>query len=486
MNVTSHDSSKLKFISAPCGSGKTSELCKHITERLKDNNSSHKFIIAQNTQILATKTAENIEGSKLIISDLTNGRKSVLTLVIDFLNNPTSKVLIISDKTFFKISVDLLKGWEVWLDDVTNFHSYKSVNDSNPRIKQIIYNDFMQEHVVLDETKEKYLTATKKTIKGDLIYKISEELSVINENDIFIMNNDYFIEEDKVQLSILGWKDLTKYQGLPITFMGANFENSLIYKTKPTIFEKTSFANLQQRTIPLEKRIKVYYFSERIRLSKTWKTYNASKLQGVYDYLNKNLMDVNFYWTNNNNDKHKLSKGLKISPDARGLNDYSNYNTCVWLACMQPDDNEAKLCELLLNIGREDIHLAREYESLHQFVLRGVSRQFTSTEIQIVYVFDKFQAESLSDNIEHIPGVIDSSEVNAPGRPQGAKNVEKLPLLDDKKSKRFNRWKNANPLLEYQSFHDFLRSKTNDDLTDLDRKAMMARYEKLVLKRGNK
>lgn len=74
------------------------------------------------------------------------------------------------------------------------------------------------------------------------------------------MNNDYFTDADKIQLSILGWKDITKYLGLPITFMGANFENSLIYKARSEAFESIAINNLQQRTVPLEQRLEVFYF----------------------------------------------------------------------------------------------------------------------------------------------------------------------------------------------------------------------------------
>ena len=76
--------------------------------------------------------------------------------------------------------------------------------------------------------------------------------------------------------------------------------------------------------------------------------------------------------------------------------------TCVWLACMRPSETEAKQCELFFRIDGEAIHLAREYESLHQFVLRGISRNFDSTETQTVYVFDEWQASYLTDNIEYI------------------------------------------------------------------------------------
>ncbi|WP_312272691.1 hypothetical protein [Pseudescherichia sp.] len=297
------------------------------------------------------------------------------------------------------------------------------------------------------------------------------------------MNNDYFYEPDKVQLNILGWIDLNKYIGLPITFMGANFENSLIYKANLSLFEKADLEGLLTRTTPLNERLKVYYFSNKKKLSKGWKDNNYEKLNNVYDYLDAELKGQGFYWTNNEKDKHKLQQGTRISPDARGHNDYKDRHTCVWSACMRPDDTEAKLCELLLKITGEDIHQAREYESLHQFALRGISRQFDSTETQIVYVFDKWQAESLSTNIEHIPGVLENVTQGVPGRPPGAKNFNKLPELSDTKSRRFNRWKTANPGLEIALFLEFLNSNTNRDLSTDEKAAMLVRYDKAVQKK---
>ncbi|EPO8472483.1 TPA: DEAD/DEAH box helicase family protein [Yersinia enterocolitica] len=475
---------KFKHVSAECGSGKTTALCNMINNVLNTKGSTEKFIIVQNTQALAKQTAKKIDKCELIISDLNKRKKNVINTVLDFLKNPTERVLIISDKTFFKVPVEVLTGWQIWLDDVTNFHSFKNVNDDNQCIKDLIYHGLMVGHEIVDESTEKYLTAKKKAVRGDLLNKVAQELSVITENDIFIMNKDYFDDPEKVQLSILGWKELSKYIGLPITFMGANFENSLIYKAKPEIFTKVELTDLQQRKVSIHQRLKVYYFSENTKLSKTWKSNNSEKLQQVYEYLDTELSGQKFYWTNNNKDSHKLQNGTKISPDARGLNDYQDLNTCVWLACMRPDDTEAKLCELLLGITGEDIHQAREYENLHQFALRGISRQFDSTETQIVYVFDKWQAESLSTNIEHIPGVLENVEPGVPGRPKGAKNVSRLPALSGTKSKRFTRWKKDNPGLDLTSFQSFLQSDVNNDLSTDEKAAMLVRYDKAVQKKA--
>lgn len=473
---------KFKYVSAECGSGKTTSLCNMINKVLNTKGSTEKFIIVQNTQKLATDTSQKIHSSKLLISDLTPKGKNVINTVLDFLKTPVERVLIISDKTFFRIPVDMLEGWQIWLDDVTNFHSFKNINDDNQRIKDIIYHDLMQEHDIVDKEEKKYLTAKKKAVKGGLINKIAQELSVISENDIFIMNSDYFNDPEKVQLSILGWKELRKYIGLPVTFMGANFENSLIYKARPKIFEQINLDDLQQREVPLTERLKIYYFSESIKLSKTWKDRNPDQLQRVYDYLSEVLEGQEYYWTNNNTDKQKLYKDYRISPDARGHNDYKDRYTCVWLACMRPDDTEAKLCELLLKITGEDIHQAREYESLHQFALRGISRQFDNDATQIVYVFDKWQAESLSTNIEHIPGVLENVAPGVPGRPKGATNANRLPALSNTKSKRFSRWKEDNPGLELEAFKAFLANTVNADLSTDDTTAMWGRYQKAVQK----
>ncbi|WP_270424103.1 hypothetical protein [Citrobacter portucalensis] len=302
-----------KYVSAECGSGKTTSLCNTINNLLNIKGSTEKFIIVQNTQKLATDTAKKIPPCKLLISDLMSNSKNVINAVLDFLKLPTERVLIISDKTFFRIPVELLQGWQIWLDDVTNFHSFKNVNDDNQRIKDMIYHDFMQEHEFVDEEKKQYLTAKKKPVKGSLIKKIAQELSVISENDIFIMNSDYFNDPEKVQLSILGWKVLSKYLGLPVTFMGANFENSLIYKANQGMFEEISLDNLRQRKVPLTERLKVYYFSENIKLSKTWKERNPDQLQRVYDYLSEVLDGQKYYWTNNNTDKQKLHEAYRIS-----------------------------------------------------------------------------------------------------------------------------------------------------------------------------
>jgi len=436
----------------------------------------------QNTQELIKQTAKQLNNYECIITDTVPKDGSVISSVIDFLSSGSNKTLIITDKTFFKISPGLLSGWNVYIDDVTNFHSFQNINEGNIEIKKVIRNTLICNVQSLDE-RNMYIAAERNPeVDGDVVRNISSQLSALKENDLFIMNNDYFTDAKKEQLNITAWKDLNKYKDVSITFLGANFENSLIYKGNKNLFENTHLSGLLTRKIELKDRLKVYYFSKKHKLSKTWKTNNPDIVQRIYDFLDARLDGQDFYWTKNKSDSQSLKNGTEISPDARGFNQYQHLMTCVWLACMRPSETEAKQCELFFEIDGDEIHVAREYESLHQFVLRGISRNFDSPDMQIVYVFDEWQAKSLTDNIEYIDLGIDDDEQGQRGRPQGSMNKEKRFTLDDTKAKRFRRWKASNPGLELEAFRAFLASATNADLSTQEKEAMWGKYENEVQK----
>lgn len=468
---------KFKYVSAECGSGKTTAICNII------NNSTEKYILVQNTQELIKQTAKQINNCEYIITDTVSKDESVISSVIEFLSSGSNKKLLITDKTFFKIPRELLSNWNVYIDDVTNFHSFQNINEGSPEIKNVIRNVLIHKVQLLDD-RNMYIAAERNPeVNGDIGKNILNQLSVLNDNDLFIMNNEYFTDAEKEQLNITAWKDLNKYKDVSITFLGANFENSLIYKGNKELFESSKLEGLLTRKTALKDRLRVYYFSKNHKLSKTWKTNNPDKVKRIYDFLDARLGGQDFYWTKNKSDSQSLKNGTEISPDARGFNQYQHLMTCVWLACMRPSETEAKQCELFFEINGEEIHVAREYESLHQFVLRGISRNFDSTETQTVYVFDEWQARSLTDNIEYIDLGIDDDEQGQRGRPQGSMNKENRFTLDGTKAKRFLRWKGRYPGLELEAFRAFLASPTNEDLSPEERDAMYEKYDKAVQKK---
>lgn len=467
---------KLKYISAPCGAGKTTAICGKI------NKSEKFFIVVQSTIALINQTKNEIRNSKAITSESTT---NVTDEVKSVLESKSHKVLLITDKVFFNLPLYLLKGWKIYLDDVVNFHTYKSVVEEDENLIAYIKSKLDSNCSYIGEDKKIVKANCNSKYTGQLGNSVEKEMSVFVGNDYIVYNRD-FVDKDHLQVYVAGFKSLEKYLDLDLdlTFISANFEQSLMYKCHKNIFKKARLNELKNRAkgFELANRIKVYYFSDR-RLSTCWKDDNPDKMQKIYNYLRQILKYKEYYWTQNNNDKWSLD-GTKIKPDSRGLNNYQECSICVFLASMKPSKQETSFLLNLFDISYNDMVIAREYETLHQFVLRGVSRDFDSSEEQIVYVFDKEQAQYLSDNIEKIDGVIDESTTKPQGRPKGSRNKEQSHTLSDAITKRFNRWF-AEGNTSLGDYNDFLNRAVNNDLSSQDKEALYKKYTKRISKKHN-
>lgn len=459
---------KLGYNSGSCGSGKTSAVFKIINEVLKIKQ--HNFIIVQGTKILinsSVQTLQTVYGiSATAIYSTGLPDDNVMDRVTDYIKAPTSDVLFITDKTFWRLNPSVLKNFTVYVDDVTTSLEFDKINDLSKYSKNSARFDIFNELVRFNDSDE-YVTATSKEQDGDIVDAVRKKFKVIEQNDKFFMNQSWFDDDSVEQLRILAYKDLTKYQGLDITFMANDFENTLIYLANKDIFEKVEL-ELRERKVPYQDRIIVKYFS-RSKLTTSYKNKNQDKLKAVYDYLNKELNGKKFYWTNNNKDGDQYSLvGDYISPNSRGLNEYQDYSACVWLACMHPDDAEIKSLEYVFGITREQVLQAREYEMLHQFVMRGCIRKYDSTDEQVIYVFDERQAKSLVASPEYIDiGIDDDVVVQKIGRPP------KVNSLDANRRKQVSRFLQTNPTLpEFMKWMDKINATTSE------RGELMKRFEK--------
>lgn len=455
--------SKLFYNTGPCGSGKTSELFKIIKV-----NPEMKFMIVQGTKVLieqSKKTLLSEHGitATAIYSNNEEG-DNVMDRITDFLQEPTSRVLIITDKAFWNLSTSLLSGYKIYLDDVVSFSTFKIINQLESRIKVLVrsrvFNELKDVSGSIDSKgTATYVTATKKEQEGDLYKSLQKEFSITEQNDKFFMNKSWFTQKDTKQLTILAYKDLTKYIGLDITFMANDFENTLIYHAYSQLFEKIEF-NLRTRIVPVQDRLVVKYFSKG-NLSATWKMNNPEKLKRVYDYLNTVLNGKPFYWTNNKKDGDQYTLlGDFISPDSRGRNDFQDKDTCVWLASMKPNPSEAACLEHAFDITGAQIVHARELETLHQFVMRGCIRKYDSSEIQTVYVFSEEQAKSLVSNPIYIDLGLDNDEPKKAGAPVKSVTIPKH--ITKRKSTFIRECKDAGIEVSLPVFKKWVAEKCND------------------------
>lgn len=448
---------KIFYNTDPCGSGKTLKMCMYVS---KSNN---KTIIVHNSIALIKQTVSFFDGCATAIYSSVEQDTSVMDRVVDFIRNQSNRILVISDKTFWRISISLLDGYEIFIDDVATVVDYMYKNEMDEYLKGFIKNKLFSERDEVPHNSN-YITAVKQEVSGDFQQSIRDDFSIADNNDFFTMNKEWFDDDNKGQLTVLGYKDLNKYAHLNITFMANDFKNTMVYLAFPDLFVEVDSKPLKQRTIPLEQRLSVKYFCKNKALSATWKNENPEKLKKIYDYLNVELNGTKYYWTKNKKDGgvYNLS-GTFITPDSRGLNQYQDYNTCVWLACMKPSPVEHKCLEDILNITYHQVVQARELEVLHQFTLRGVSRQYDSSEIQTVYVFDEEQALSLVSNPEYIDlGIDDEDEPKKVGAPT---KLVKIPQAISKRKYKFiQKCKKDGITIEIGMFRKWVHSL--DDCSD--------------------
>lgn len=478
--ITTHEF--LKFISGDCGSGKTTAVLKIISDEL-EKEADKLFMVVQATKILIDQTAQTMQtvygitGTAIYSNGLPDD--NVMNRVTDFIMNPTSKVLFITDKTFWNLSPSLLKKFVIFVDDVISASDFAMVNDISQYSKNSVKNDIFNELAVFDGNNE-YVTSTAKDTKGDIVDAVRKKFSITEQNDFFFMNKSWFNDSEVEQIRIFAYKDLSKYVGLDIIFMSNDFENSLIYLSNKELFKKIEW-DLRARNVPYQERLTVKYFSK-AKLTKTWKDNNQSKIKTVYNYLNSELNGNEFFWTNNKSDGDTLSLvGDYISPNSRGLNKYQNYNTCVWLACMQPNPGERKCYEYVFGISREQILQAREFETLHQFIMRGCIRKYDSSDIQTVYVFDEEQALSLVSNPVYVDLGLDDDEPKKLGAP--VKTVTIPTHITKRKCVFINKCKDEGIEVTHPMFKEWVAKKCEDTPIEVQ-ESLIAKFMKDHAKPG--
>lgn len=481
---------KFKFVTYGCGAGKTTALIQAVNSSKPDQF----FILVFGTNKMQEYVASKIDGAHTLVSDKDseNYCSDILQAALSYLRAPqiSHKALIISDKIFFKLDPKLLKKFKIYLDDVVTFSSHITLNDATPAAKRLVQDELLKlapyemstsKKAKKGQSSEQYRIGTKRDFSGDITTTVGKTLDIIQDNDQFFMDSSWFSDSSKSQLNITAWRDLQKYidAGLDMTFIGANFTNSMIYKAHKCLFRPITLPNIQERAVPLDDRLEIFYFLEHTRASATWKNDNNQCLTNIYDYLSENL-GTNYYYTHNNSDdKRKNARGEayelpghKISVEARGLNDFRAYETCVWLATLKPSPSEAAHIEHLFGIIYGEFIRSREHETMHQFVLRGCSRDYSSTQTQRVYVLDREQAEALGTNIKHIDLQLPSD--NPIKKPAGA--PVKQFKLDAAASERCRRKLQKNPALE--EFRKWMFKGANASCTDWEREIFMERYEK--------
>lgn len=176
-------------------------------------------------------------------------------------------------------------------------------------------------------------------------------------------------------------------------------------------FEAIEFER-RQRLVPTANRVTIRYFSQHRDSSITRFREGDMPLEAVSAWIRQDAGAEPVLWTANERlrAKAKLDQRDYISPKAHGRNDLQHYKRAAWLAAMKASQFEISTLREVCGMTAQELIDWREFNSMYQFVMRCVLRDFASAEPVVIYVFSKRQAEylhgRLGGRIEHVPGVI--------------------------------------------------------------------------------
>lgn len=449
----------ISYISAPCGAGKT----RHIINKINNDKESTRYLLIQNTLDLIHETIGKITCTyKVITSEqYTNAFD---TCVEYMLNNSHAKVTLITDKVFYRLPIAALKTFKIYIDDCVDFHQFDMISILNDENRLDVARKLFS---VVDVSENKnYAELAINDVIDDLDGAINENTLKKFKNMDHIYGNKSFYEKCNIKktrlLSLVGVIDIEKYKELDITFIANDFENSLMFKSNPLAFNKMEI-DLLQRKIPIEQRVKVYYFIPGSTYNDTWRRLNRDDYKKIIQYLNDNVKDE-YYWTKNSNDNVKLN-GNFVKPQLRGVNSLQHYSTAVWLCSMKPSPQEISTMMDLYNISASDLIQAREQQTLHQFIQRGLIRNFDSNDIMTVYCMDEQQARTLASEPEFIDISLNYFD-------------EKIEPLTPAQRRRINRF--VNKKISLDVFRKWLFGYKNADLTDLQKQIELNKFMSLM------
>jgi hypothetical protein len=124
-------------------------------------------------------------------------------------------------------------------------------------------------------------------------------------------------------------------------------------------------------------------------------------LPAVSEWIREHAKGDPVLWTANEKlkDRSKLSSADYISPKAHGRNDLQHYTRVAWLAAMKASKFEIGTLREVCGMTAQDLTDWREYNTLYQFVMRSILRDFGSAVPVVVYVFSRKQAEYLQTRL---------------------------------------------------------------------------------------
>lgn len=418
------------YTSAPPGAGKTLALINITDQFYRDGES---IIYSAPTKLLTEQFHNNLEESSRLPSKLitSNSHSKPMKTIIEelFKHNDIERSLSITNKSLIEIlkieSFAYKNKFHLFIDE--SFDSIKSYPIKTSITSQFIFRNFH----ISDSYKNNDKDFVQLTVKDDIESKsfVKSVLSSPFDDPIAkeyyemfseISNENYFcymlkadfekaMSGQTIETSIFTECLPTLFYGFKsVTFLRANFERSITYKSftnngiKFKINQKIQNELLYSEYPKLENTT-IKYLTDN-DFSKNMRNKDDNEAVILNEIIFNDIGQGNrFLLTTNNDSASHVKKIIKefnlncefVTPKSDGRNDLIDHDKVVFLAAMNPKINHIKGLENLgidINTLKRDMYI----EAVIQFIWRGKIRKDPTVEYTI-YVPDKRAALAISE-----------------------------------------------------------------------------------------
>lgn len=383
---------KLKYVSMPCGGGKT----RLIISTINDNPQNNYIVVVPSVKL--QNQYRNDIGYGLVINHETHD--DLLEHITSELLLKNHQVLYITDKMFYRIKPQVLKNWYVYIDDCVEYFSYstESINKADGSLPAMLYANLFDINGVSEDGSYVY-AKLKQSASSDIIQYHRKRYEHLQYYHNIVINSSVFDNDDCKRIFIIGYYDLERYvsHGVNMIYMANDFENTLIYKKYCHLFEEYQHELVPNHTN--NQRLTIKYFAKNNSLTgsrlKAEVEKGNSMMSIVGEYINANENGPVLWTCNEAYRQYWNVTGEYITPCQRGMNHLQHHTVAACLVSMKIDDAMAKHIEAVLGHTYGDIVHQNEYEAINQFVYRTNLRNYQSSTAITLYVFDEDQAYSI-------------------------------------------------------------------------------------------
>lgn len=452
------------FWSADCGAGKTQKLIECIHNRSKE-----KFIVVASTLRLLEQTRialrkiDPLRGMTLIRN---NPDDYTFRQLNDAIIAGTS-VILCTEKTLLGCSVDL-SAYEIFMDDISEVHSYKSYTAKNDVLKGIF-----SSYLIPKSMHEKFVSVQVQKSKDYAFRDLDARMNITAGYDSLLVPIDDYLRTQKgigEQFALLQYWDIKKLStAKKVTFISANFKDTFVYQFNKDLFIE-EFPVFESRIRHPKDRIKLFYFKDRSTSLQLIKE-NPRLLGSIMEFISaemKNKGSDCLFTTNNLSWTFSFPGLISTKPKAMGLNSYMHYEYCAWLVSEKCQPNEISDMKNLFGVRfSKDVHLrAREYRDMHQFISRCNLRDFNSSKEVNIFVLDEYQAHYIQEQYQCPAQKIDGewdSFISIMGRPVVDDFDEALKKKFLQKKKNLSR-KKLSALDMFRALHKWISEQPEKDV----------------------